>query len=493
MATDTAQNWLGKRARGLTVRPVRALMLVLALLMVALAGCHSFKPLPAGLSYAGPEQPVSDIRFLADQTWVDDNGDRHVSQEIFDAAFALIDGAQSLIVADLFLYNDWQGPIPETTRALSDELTQKLIAKKQGSPEIQIVLITDPVNTLYGGLESAQFERLSAAGVIVVETDLNKLRDSNKFYSPFWRLFVKPFGNSTGGALPNPIGPGKVSLRTYLKLFNFKANHRKTVIADRNGELVAVVASANPHDGSSAHRNAGLEFNGPAVVDLLETENAVLRMSALPVVPTEPWRRNAMDAAPVATLRVVTEEKIRDAILDELNTVGEGDHVDLMMFYLSSSKVIAALRRAHRAGARVRIMLDPNKDAFGREKSGVPNRPAARGLHRDGVPIRWCETSGEQCHAKMLTIHRVDGTSTLLSGSANFTRRNLGDLNLETDVQVTAATNSNVMQDAQRYFDGAWLNLDGRQASVAYEVYQNDSLWLRFVYRFNEFTGFNSY
>ena len=470
--------------------PLRAVVLTVIML---LSGCNTIKPVPAGVSYGGPERAVSEIGFLGDDTWVDANGERHVNQMIFDATFELIDGAQSLIVADYFLLNDWQGSIPETTRALSSEMISRLINKKTELPEVEIVLINDPVNTLYGGLISAQLDELKAAGITVVETDLNKLRDSNIFYSPFWRIFAKPFGNSPGGVLPNPIGPGKVSLRTYLKLFNFKANHRKTIIADRDGELIAIVASANPHDGSSAHRNAGLIFDGQAVIDLLETENAVLTMSGSEPVAAEPWRAAVSGGEQVASLRVVTEEKIRDAVVEQLHSVGDGDHVDLAMFYLSSRKVIGALRRAHRAGARIRVMLDPNKDAFGREKNGVPNRPAARALDRDGINVRWCDTSGEQCHTKMLAVHRSSGESTILSGSANYTRRNLNDYNLETDVLIVAPTDSKVVTDARDFFEKQWLNLDGHQSSVAYEVYEDNSLWHGFLYRFMEFTGIGTF
>jgi len=54
----------------------------------------------------------------------------------------------------------------------------------------------------------------------------------------------------------------------YLALLNSKANHRKVILADRGDEVVALVTSANPHDGSSAHGNVGILFSGAAVADL---------------------------------------------------------------------------------------------------------------------------------------------------------------------------------------------------------------------------------
>ncbi|MEM9057087.1 MAG: phospholipase D-like domain-containing protein, partial [Pseudomonadota bacterium] len=435
----------------------RGFPLALALLAVAIAlsACQSNRSLPDGISYAGTPRPATEVRFLRDESWVDENGERHVDQQIFDAVFAIIAGAERLIVVDMFLYNDSQGPVPETTRALSSELTEALLARKGERPALEVVVITDPVNTLYGGLVAEHLERLSAAGVTVVTTDLTELPDSNPAWSIIWRPFIQPFGNSPGGLLPNPIGDGKVSFRSYFALFNFKANHRKTILADRGDGFVAIVSSANPHDGSSAHRNAAIEFNGPAVADLLTTENAVLAFSGAPTVaPLEPVSRERG----AVTVEVLTEGRIARALLDAIDGAAPGDEVRLMMFYLSDRRVVEALERAQARGVTVRLILDPNKDAFGREKSGIPNRPVARELTDAGVPVRWCNTQGEQCHAKMILIDRASGESVLISGSANFTRRNLGDYNLETDVAVHGPATSRVLADAREYFDSAWRN-----------------------------------
>jgi hypothetical protein len=116
--------------------------------------------------------------------------------------------------------------------------------------------------------------------VHVTITQLARLSDSNPLYSSFWRLLAQPFGNASGGALPNPFGAGHVGLRSYLALANFKANHRKVVLADTPAGLRALVTSANPHDGSSAHQNVALEFGGQAALDLLDAERAVLGVRA---------------------------------------------------------------------------------------------------------------------------------------------------------------------------------------------------------------------
>ena len=475
--------------------PKRALML-LALAVILTNGIwHWVKPLPDGLAFEGEARPASEVRVFADRTYLGTDGARVAEQTIFDEMFALIDGAESLIVADQFLFNPFQGPTPETTRALSSELTERLIARKQARPALRIVLVTDPVNTLYGGQPSDQLDALRAAGVEVVMTDLTRLRDSHLPYSPFWRALARPFGNAAGNLLPSPISPGRVSLRSYLALLNFKANHRKTLIADRNGALVGWVSSANPHDGSSAHDNMALRFDGPAVLDLLASENAVIEMSGETPVDVAPWAAAAQvpESSARATVRVLTEGAIRDQIVATLEATGAGDAVDVMVFYLSHRGVARAIRAAHQRGARVRVLLDPAKDAFGREKGGLPNRPTAHGLVADGVAVRWCHTNGEQCHSKTVLVRRGDGSATLISGSANFTRRNLDNLNLESDVRIDAPSEMPAMAQVAELFDDAWTNAEGQGESLDYEAYADARLWRRLLSFTMEHTGMSTF
>lgn len=490
ISKDSWLNMIGSRKRRVAIIVRLSQMFTIPLLLM---GCHSFKPLPEGISYQGAHRASEEVVFLSDSTWIDENGQRQVEQDVFDDLFRIISAAEKLIVLDMFLYNDFQGPVPETTRALSSELTEALIARKAQVPGINMVVITDPLNTLYGGLPSAQFQQLEAAGIPVVITDLRQLRDSNPVYSFFWRIFIKPFGNTTASTLPNPVGPGRVSLRTYLELVNFKANHRKVLIADQGDGYVGFITSANPHDGSSAHRNAAVRFSGPAAADLLATENAVLALSGQPEIPFEFSFDTTSDAETTATAQVVTERKIKAAYLSHLQAAGVGTKLDLMMFYLSDRDIVKALKSAHERGAVLRVLLDPNKDAFGREKNGIPNRPVAAELVRAGIDVRWCYTKGEQCHAKMLLVSGQADRAVLISGSANLTRRNLENFNLETNVVVTGTTADSSIADAQIYFDDAWRNRDNRQYSVEYSHYKDESLWRRGLYRFMEWSGISSF
>ncbi|WP_341936901.1 phospholipase D-like domain-containing protein [Marinimicrobium sp. C2-29] len=472
----------------------RLLLLLLAVLVVV-SVYHIYKPLPPGLDFQGPARPVRDVRFLADITYTDAAGERRTEQHVFDEVFDMIDRAERFILVDMFLFNDFQGEVPETHRRLSTELTDRLIRQKREHPGMEVRVITDPINTVYGGRPAEHLERLEAAGISVTLTDLTRLRDSNPLYSGFWRLLVQPWGNSREGWLPNPFGEGEVSLRSYLALLNFKANHRKLIIADQGKDYVALVTSANPHDGSSAHGNVALRFDGPAVADLLQSEQAVLKFSGGPGVQEAlppPGKINQASTDSLSLL-VLTERAVERVLLDMIERVEAGDRLDLAVFYLSDRDIVQALLRARERGAQLRVLLDPNKDAFGRIKDGVPNRPVAHELAQGGIDIRWCATTGEQCHAKWLQARYADGRAAMILGSSNFTRRNLHNLNLETGVRLAGPADAESMLAATDWFERRWHNRENRQFSVDYPVYADSSLWLRLKYRVMEATGLSTF
>jgi phosphatidylserine/phosphatidylglycerophosphate/cardiolipin synthase-like enzyme len=164
------------------------------------------------------------------------------------------------------------------------------------------------------------------------------------------------------------------------------------------------------------------------------------------------------------------------------------------MFYLSERQVIKALESAANRGVKIRIILDPNKDAFGYEKSGVPNRPVAHKLvdGTDGaVQVRWYNTRGEQFHSKMLLVERA-GVASVILGSANYTRRNLRNYNLELDVILKGEKDARVFTDINAYFDRIWNNRDGVY-TTGYEAYRDEAFIRRMQYNIQERFGVSSF
>ncbi len=479
------------------MRPGRAFLFGLVAVYLSVATYHLYKPLPDGLDVATPYRPAEDVEFLVDSTWMNSNGDRHTEHEIFDAVLEMIAQAESLIVADFFLVNRFAGAVDDTHRPLSRQFANGLTERHAERAEIAALLITDPFNTLYGGVEQPLFSRLEAHGIDVIETDLQALRDPNPLWSAAWRICCQWFGNSPrGGWLPNPVGDTPVTLRTYLALLNFKANHRKTLVADGPEGWTGLVTSGNPHDASSRHDNIALRFRGDAAIDLLHTERAVAAFSngvqmAFPDPPEANEANEAVDSS--VRIRILTESRIRDAALEMIDGAGQGDRLELWMFYLSHRAIVKSLIAAQQRGVALRVLLDPNRDAFGLEKRGIPNRQVALELNAAGVPVRWCNTTGEQCHAKMLLHRTPTGEANLLAGSANFTRRNLDNFNLETSVQVRAEPGSRVIADAAGIFDARWYNEQDRMHTLPYDKYADDSRLRYWRYRLMEATGLSSF
>ncbi len=468
-------------------KPLKTLVVVAAVAWLGLMAYGQGKPLPRGLSLEGPPRAAPEVEFLADFTY-QRAGQPVREQAIFNRMCRIIDGAERFVLLDLFLFNSVHGQ-GEKFPALSDEMVRRLVEKKQRSPQVDIVLITDAINRTYGAEEPEHFNKLRASGARIIYTDTSRLRDSNFIYSAWWRLFCQWFGTKGAGWLPSPFAPDgpAMTMRGYLSLLNFKANHRKVVASERE----ALITSANPHDASAYHSNIAMVAQGAVVQDVVDAEAAVASLSgeALPR-----WEIPVCQESGEVYLRLLTEGKIKSRLLKALARCGDGCSVRMAMFYLSDREIIAGLLAAAARGAEVRLLLDPNKDAFGRRKNGIPNRPVAHELvekSQGRIQLRWYGTHGEQFHSK-LTMISLPGQTVLIGGSANLTRRNLDDLNLEACLEVTAPADSQVVREATGYFERIWQNHDGVY-SLDFKEFTEKSPFQYARYRFQEWSGMSTF
>ena len=492
----------------------RAVGFGLAALWITTACWETNKPLPPGMSIESPPYavPATDVSFIADITAADAYGRRISSQAIFDEVLRVVRSAREFLVLDYFLFDSEPiqlGTTPSRLRPIAAELRDALIEQRRTVPGLKVLFITDPVNQLYGPSPSDELRLLSGAGVDVVVTDLDRLRDPNFVYSSLWRLTAGWWstGSSAPGWLPDPRdeGTSTVTFGTWTRLLNFKANQRKVVIGDDGrGALVGVVASANPHDASSAQSNVAAKVSGPGLRFLLESELAVARFSGwngeIPLARAQSANPETLastdpDIASGQSARVqfLTEGAIRGAILEHIDAATKGESVDIAMFYLADRGVVESLLAAGRRGVNVRVMLDPNRDAFGHTRSGLPNQPVATELvaASDGaIHVRWYRTHGEQFHTKLIMVYGRERLWLTL-GSADLTRRALDDYNLEANVAIEVARSSQLALQTLDYFEALWSN----RASVGIEYtadFANDAdpsqahYWL---YRFLEGTG----
>ncbi|MBI4778574.1 hypothetical protein HY792_06630 [Candidatus Desantisbacteria bacterium] len=524
-------------------------IIILSCIMLTIA-CYIFQPDRLKLSgtHAAHAVPVNknDVQLLIDSTAFDpQSGERIICQENFDKVLDLIKGAKRWIYIDFFLWNQWQGSIPENHRQLSKELAEALIRKKQSCPRINILVLTDPINRIYGNMEPDFFCKMKDAGIGIVFTDLSKMNDSNLIYSsPItmighyckkipWinRLIDKAF-------LPNimNINSKQMSLRQMIRLLFFKANHRKVIIVDTaDNKWQMLVTSFNPADGSSAHSNCGLLVSGDIAVAALSTELACMEWSAInqgnvlgdakqlislfkreaqrhrgteetegrrqKAEGTEKAQRNKGIMYPTVkgcpTVEWLTEGAINTRLLDMLKSTGTGEETRIAIFYLSERRVIQAIKVAAKKGANIKIIMDANRDAFGHTKIGIPNRPVAAELltqakkHNLNISIRFADTHGEQFHHKAVCIVNKDKQKyQFMCGSANWTRRNLKDLNLEANLFVN--NTPEVTSRFIEYFDRAWNNSDGLKFTTDYHEVGEKGwtlFWKTIVYRLQEATG----
>ncbi len=477
-------------------------------LWLAVGLWNLYKPLPPGMRVRGPivETPLTELRFLSDVTSADAFGVPVVRQQIFDRVFAMIGNAREYVVLDFFLMNAHRGAsvAERPHRELSSELRDALLARKRAVPELKVLIVTDPINEVYGALPARHFADLRAAGCEVVPVDLDALRDSNPIYSGLWRITMRWWSGDGRGEpwLPNPLdsGPDKVSLGAWARLLNFKADHRKLVIADDGrGGITGLVTSANPHDASSLHTNVALQLSGPALEPLLESELALARESGWQGDWTPPEPAPAPPATPenAARVQVLTESEIRSAILRNFSGARAGDAIDVAMFYLSDREVIDSLLKAARRGVSVRVLLDPNKDAFGRTKNGIPNRSVASELAAasDGaIKVRWYRTHGEQFHAKLVAL-RTANEFWFTLGSANLTRRNLADYNLEANVAVGVAPGAPLASEVGGWFESLWSNSGppALEYTAEFGAYADAAQGTYWLYRLMESTGMSTF
>ena len=133
----------------------------------------------------------------------------------------------------------------------------------------------------------------------------------------------------------------------------------------------------NPHDASAFHSNIAFVVKGKEIIeDLIETEKAVAELSGF---DSDVFNTLAVEATSrqenIETglnIRVLTEGKIKQHLIQEIRDTKANNLINMGVFYLSDRDIIKELLKAAERDVEIRIILDANKDAFGREKTVFP-------------------------------------------------------------------------------------------------------------------------
>ncbi|TXC91578.1 phospholipase [Metabacillus litoralis] len=466
------------------------LFIILALTVTSVSIYHTYKTLPRGISYESPTYKVDDVEFIYDLTYKDKNNHQVIDQSIFSKINETIREAKDFIVIDMFLLNSYVDEGQDFPK-LSENLINELINHKRKNPDIEIVVITDKINTSYSSHVVKQHQLLKENNMTVIYTNLNKLRDPNPIFSGIWRTTFQWFGQEGIGWLPNPLAEEApdVTLRSYLKLMNIKANHRK-VIATENS---VIITSANAHNASGFHSNIAFKVNGAIVNEVLKTEQAVANFSGGDKQFPQSVYNNKDDGR--LSVQLLTEGKIQKHLIKDLNDTKDKDTIWMAMFYLADTEVLEALKSAAKRGVIINLILDPNQNAFGSEKMGLPNLPVAAELtqlSQGKINIRWYNTGKEQFHSKLIFIEKSN-ENIIIGGSANFTERNLDNYNLETNLKITSTHNEEVIKEVKDYFSRLWNNSNGTY-TLDYEEYQDKLPLFKYVlYLIQKLFAFTTY
>ncbi|WP_285767973.1 phospholipase D family protein [Peribacillus sp. SI8-4] len=466
------------------------LLVGILLITTAVIAYNSYKPLPKGISYEGKVHHVEDVDFIYDLSYHDQEGNLKHEQRIFQTIDKAIEEADSYIVIDMFLFNDFYDEkinFPKLTKTL----TEKLVAQKKKKPGIQVIFITDEVNTTYNAYQLEALETMKQNGIDVVVTNLDRLRDPNPLYSGVYRTFFQWFGEQGKGWIVNPMAKSapKVTIRSYLRLMNIKANHRKVVATEKT----AIISSANPHDASGFHSNIAFQMKGNIIGDFVEAEEAASNFSGGPKNFPK-FSEASAEEGPIS-VQLLTEGKINTHVLKSINDTVKGDKIQLAMFYIADREVVEALTDAAQRGVKIQMILDPNQNAFGSEKIGLPNLPVAAEFEKLGdenISIRWYKTEKEQFHTKLMMIKKEKETI-VLGGSANYTSRNLDDFNLEANIEIHAPHDADISYDVADYFQRLWTNRNGVY-TADYSEYQKDLPVFKYLtYRIQKVFRFTTY
>jgi phosphatidylserine/phosphatidylglycerophosphate/cardiolipin synthase-like enzyme len=249
-----------------------------------------------------------------------------------------------------------------------------------------------------------------------------------------------------------------------------KADHNKVLVVDGRH---ALVGGWNFHDGSQRNHDLMLSLRGPAATYLGEifARHWVLagggRPGRLLVYPHE---------GPSLVRVTVTnpeQQGIRHHLMAALAEAQ--DEILVSMYVLGDPEVEAALVAARQRGVDVRIILDPNIQAFSLPINGVPNIAVQMTLGDAGLPIRLYPVKpGSQMHLKLSIIDR----RLVIAGSANWTTLGL-DGNNETALFIEDTA---LAAELRGVFERDWAI-----ATEPRPLTWSDRIYARFVRVFRHF------
>jgi len=492
---------------------LRSLPLLLLIAWLLGAVWLSLKRLPPGLHIVGAWQtlPANAPRFLRDLSAADANGAPLVEQQIDAELIGMVSRARQFIILDTGLFGDLPAAGPRASRLrtalpIAAVLVDTLLRAKSQHPDLAILILTDPSTQAMDGMQRL-LERTEISGVEVLPVDVARLRAPDPVFRSFWDLCCRWWSRASSSAdWPNPleVGPPTVSMQLWGELRAYQRSHRQLLIADDGAAgLDALVFSRPLHAEAGIHSATALKLSGAALEPLIESEFVLAQfsgwsdggaMQARAQRLLEPQRRLVLpEGEDAARARVLTEGAIGSTLVARIDAAGRGDHVAIAAMVLSQRELVRALLDAARRGVAVRLLLDPDKDGYGYDHSGIPNRQVASELisTSDGaIRVRWYRTHGERFSPGLVLIQSAT-RAWLMVGTSTLSRIDLGDFNLAAAAVVEVPPNAPAASDALGWFDALWYNRasTGTEYTTDADVYADASQLRYWQYRLFEAMG----
>ena len=276
------------------------------------------------------------------------------------------------------------------------------------------------------------------------------------------------------------------------------------VADDGDGKLQGMIFSRPLNAEAALHSATALKIAGAALDATLESEFALAQFSgwsgggamqsrAQRLIERQDQGLASAPAAQIARARVVSDAAISEQLVALIDSTGRHDSIEVAALYLCEREVVRAVMDAARRGAAVRLLLDPDKDGYGYDRSGLPNRVVASELvaGSDGaVRVRWYRTHGEQFSAGFILIRSARRTL-LAVGTSDLSRRDLDGYNLAAELVVEVPPDFGPALEALAWFDTLWFNraAGGIEYTSDADVYADASQLRYWQYRLLEATG----
>jgi hypothetical protein len=501
--------------RGFTLRwLLRLTILTLLIVWIGSTLWHTNRRLPPGLHISGSWEtlPLNEVRFLRDLSAADASGAPLSERQIDAELQRMILRAHEIVVLDAGLFGDLPAAGPRAARlrvapTIAMQITDALLRARQEQPSLQVLMLLDPAS-IELSVGSAPLDRLRAAGIDVVPVVTGRLRAPDAAFVALWQLCCGWWNHGAGvGSWPNPIGVGPpgVAMGLWGRTAPYQRSHRQLIVADDgNGNLEGMIFSRALNAEAALHSATALKIAGTAVAATLESEFAVAQFSgwsgggamqsrAQRLIERQHQGLASTPSAQIARARVVSESTIGEQLVSLIDSTNRHDSIDVAALYLCQRELVRAVMDAARRGVAVRLLLDPDKDGYGYDRSGLPNRVVASELvaGSDGaVRVRWYRTHGEQFSAGFVLIRSARRTL-LAVGTADLSRRDLDDFNLAAHFLVEVPPDFGPAVDALAWFDMLWFNRasGGIEYTTDADVYADASQLRYWQYRLLEATG----